>query len=919
MPQDVPLPPAPPVAAPAILDAAPPSRGEAVPPGEPAAIDTIKAAIRAQVQKQAEADHVAHRDAHAKAHGTVRAKFEVRADLPEALRVGIFAAPRAFDALIRFSNGAGCARPDLVPDGRGMAIKLLGVAGSASGTQDFLMIDNPAFFVRNAADYAVFSTAQPQGSFFVNFTHPRLHEAAIAAAIAARPACSPLAVRYFSMTPYAIGARACKYAASPVPPLPATCERFLPDFMRRCMIRHLAENDATFDFLVQLQTDPLQQPIEDPTIEWPEETAPFVAVARITIPRQNFDTEAQRELGENLSFTPWHALPEHQPLGGINRVRRVVYEAISEYRHSFNNAPRAEPAALPPLTPPNPPGQEITIPKWFEREFLQQIGGVAATDEWLTDTANRIIINQAVGQTRTRPHPWSTFSPLSDPPVPSPPTAASPFVDYPCWDGLTDRTFLAMHLRPAPPPAGLPAVDDVKRLFARPDGRQRVSTKSTCLFPAFAQYLTDGFIRTNPTDTRRTTSNHEIDLCPLYGRTREQTNALRLRSEIPGQRGRLRSQRVRIGESEQEFSPALYDQNGKLADQAFLHLDAPLLSQAQKLGPPPQQSPLPPDQAASLFAVGGDRVNASPFAAMINTLLLREHNRVAGMLDDLHPDWDDEHVFQISRNIMIPMFIKIVVEEYINHIIPYPVKLKADPSVAWTANWNRPNWMTEEFSLLYRWHSLMPDQINWPGGPIPLTGFTLDNRRLLQLGLDGAFTAASAQEAAELGAFNTERNLLLYVEQASINQGRNNHLPPYAAYCAAFNHKAINNFADISTNPDVQALLQQLYGTPDRVEFYPGLFAEDRVPCSPLPGLLMTMVAVDAFSQALTNPLLSEHIWGDESKPGHVGARDLAFTPEGFDLIVKTSTLGDILRRQGRPDGAPKVTMTQLNWRYVEG
>ena len=54
-------------------------------------------------------------------------------------------------------------------------------------------------------------------------------------------------------------------------------------------------------------------------------------------------------------------------------------------------------------------------------------------------------------------------------------------------------------------------------------------------------------------------------------------------------------------------------------------------------------------------------------------------------------------------------------------------------------------------------------------------------------------------------------------------------------------------FAEISRNHDVVALLTQLYGDPDNLEFYPGLFAEDRVPDSPLPGLLIRMVAVDAF------------------------------------------------------------------------
>jgi hypothetical protein len=52
-------------------------------------------------------------------------------------------------------------------------------------------------------------------------------------------------------------------------------------------------------------------------------------------------------LGEQLSSTPWHALPEHRPLGSINRARRVVYDAVSKYRHEQNNEPRREPTAVP--------------------------------------------------------------------------------------------------------------------------------------------------------------------------------------------------------------------------------------------------------------------------------------------------------------------------------------------------------------------------------------------------------------------------------------------------------------------------------------------------------------------------------------------------------------------------------------------
>ncbi len=54
------------------------------------------------------------------------------------------------------------------------------------------------------------------------------------------------------------------------------------------------------------------------------------------------------------------------------------------------------------------------------------------------------------------------------------------------------------------------------------------------------------------------------------------------------------------------------------------------------------------------------------------------------------------------------MFIKIVVEEYINHIKTFAFRLRALPEVEWAANWNRPNWTKTEFTLLCRWHSLVP-------------------------------------------------------------------------------------------------------------------------------------------------------------------------------------------------------------------
>ena len=78
-------------------------------------------------------------------------------------------------------------------------------------------------------------------------------------------------------------------------------------------------------------------PIEDPTVEW---KSAWERVATIEIDAQDFDFPARWEWGNKLSFSPWHALEEHRPLGGINRARKIVYPASFDLRFQNLNAPK---------------------------------------------------------------------------------------------------------------------------------------------------------------------------------------------------------------------------------------------------------------------------------------------------------------------------------------------------------------------------------------------------------------------------------------------------------------------------------------------------------------------------------------------------------------------------------------------------
>ena len=515
--------------------------------------------------------------------------------------------------------------------------------------------------------------------------------------------------------------------------------------------------------------------------------------------------------------------------------------------------------------------------------FLQRlIAYLARAWPWLGRLINRLMINFVVSQSRNRPHPWSTVS------------------DYVSWISLSDRNWSARHL-PATPIPDLPDIDKALELFRQPGGRQRLSRKSTCLFPAFAQYLTDGFIRTRMPNTsmgetdelrKQNTSTHQIDLCTLYGRTEAQTKALRLGSGTAGQRGRLKTQVI----NGEEYSPFLFLPGGQDIDPQFKDLDPPLaLDMIPDL-----------NLRARLFATGGDRVNASPQIAMVNTLFLREHNRLAGEIEAANTKWDDERVFQTARNCIIVMFIKIVVEEYINHISPSPIRFIADPSVAWDAPWNKPNWITTEFSLLYRWHSLIPDTMTWSGTAYPAGATIMNNQLLLGAGLLRAFIDISTQPTGELGAFNSAAALLDF-EKKAILQGRICEVAPYGDYRQYIGKPRPADFGDISSNPQVVDFLKRTYRKVADVEFYIGLFAEDSVKNSPLPQLMLTMVAIDAFSQALTNPLLSKYVFKSEN-----------FTKVGWDTINATGSLRDVLVRN-YPAGAvggERISMTQAGWDY---
>jgi prostaglandin-endoperoxide synthase 2 len=277
----------------------------------------------------------------------------------------------------------------------------------------------------------------------------------------------------------------------------------------------------------------------------------------------------------------------------------------------------------------------------------------------LHSTVSAALVNRAILKIPTRPNPLSTQA------------------DYASWASLTERVWDSRHLPPIADGAAQPEPEAVAHLFSR-EGEMVPCDKSTVLFPYFAEWFVDGFLRSErpypdpvtgqPTrDPAKNESNHELDLIQIYGLNAAVTDQLRAHDG-----GLLQSQTI----SGEEYPPYLYDGETKLFDKVTVV----------------RAEHLTDDQRRQLFAFGSDTGNLQLGFVLMGVLFLREHNRIARALQREYPGWDDERLFQTARNILTVILIRIVVEEYINHISPYHLRLLADPTPFRNPRWYRTNW-----------------------------------------------------------------------------------------------------------------------------------------------------------------------------------------------------------------------------------
>lgn len=324
-------------------------------PDEDACVDSIIESFRAQMRLLWKPGGF-ERGGNTKTHGIVRAELVVHDGLPEAMRRGIFAAPRSYRAWVRFSGPGPYVTPDIDDVGfMSISIKLMGVPGpklmdEERFTQDLFGVSPPTFVTRDVRDNAQLQRESLKNAsifYFVNLHRPHLLDG-IMQGLFIKTQSSPFEAPYFSCVPYLLGeGQAMQYSIWPTSkrrtPIPRLPLRPPDDYLRLAMVEALAEGDVELELRLQLQTDPHLMPIENAGVLWPERLSPRVPVATLRIARQKFDSPAQLDFAKRLSFNPWHCIAEHRPLGNQSRARRRMYYELSKLRHDMNAVPHYEP------------------------------------------------------------------------------------------------------------------------------------------------------------------------------------------------------------------------------------------------------------------------------------------------------------------------------------------------------------------------------------------------------------------------------------------------------------------------------------------------------------------------------------------------------------------------------------------------
>ncbi|XP_029563927.1 prostaglandin G/H synthase 2 [Salmo trutta] len=440
--------------------------------------------------------------------------------------------------------------------------------------------------------------------------------------------------------------------------------------------------------------------------------------------------------------------------------------------------------------------------------------------------------------------------------IDSPPTFNADY-NYKSWEAYSNLSYYTRTLPPLPKDCPTPMgvvgkieLPDAKMLAEKLLIRRKFIPDpqgSSLMFAFFAQHFTHQFFKSDqkmgPAFTKA--KGHGVDLGHIYGENLERQHKLRLFKD-----GKLKFQ-VLDGEV---YPPTV-----------------------KEVGADMHYPPHVPE--SHRFAVGHEAFGLVPGLMMYATIWLREHNRVCDVLKEVHPDWDDDRLFQTSRLILIGETIKIVIEDYVQHLSGYNFKLKFDPELLFKERFQYQNRISSEFNTLYHWHPLMPDAFHIQEQVYSYPQFVFNTSVVTTHGISNLVESFTKQIAGRVAGGRNVPPAVMMVALKSIENSRQMRYQSLNAYRKRFSMKPYASFEDLTGEKEMAAELEEMYGHVDAVELYPGLLVEKPRTNAIFGETMVEMGAPYSLKGLMGNPICSPEYWKPSTFGGSVG----------FDIINTAS------------------------------
>lgn len=379
----------------------------------------------------------------------------------------------------------------------------------------------------------------------------------------------------------------------------------------------------------------------------------------------------------------------------------------------------------------------------------------------------------------------------------------------------------------------LPPLNQVTSLFMRDHFTPESNRNLSVLISYYAQWFTHQFFNTNPKDHTRTNQLVGINLGQLYGSTPEMEKSVRL-----FENGLLKST----------------ERNGQQFPEIIDAPDSPLFT------------------SKHIFNMPIPLANKVPGFAAIHILFFRRHQYVAKEIARAAAEegkqLSDEEIFQKAKIIVAVNVLRLTMHDYVGRALQSShVKIRFDHNIRNSTMWKMfgpnpyhpVNAIQIEFNFLYRWHQLYPDviktvnklpsdaasqkddvmydvnkydtsELTFPQADVWL-GSEWDSVNVLTESddaLERVLFSAARQRAGKLCLLNTNPWLAEKVVKSGLAKCREYELASYNDYREHFGFGRMKSFDEISSDKQIVARLKAVYKDVDQIEYYPGIFAEDK-------------------------------------------------------------------------------------------